>query len=61
MDKLLKAGLAAGGAAVAAGALRRALSPRPRYASWERPPYGEFPNKVLVVGGGRLRPGADHL
>jgi len=52
MIKFLKAGLAVGGAAVAAMALRKALEPRPRYAPWERPPYGEFPNKVLVVGGG---------
>ena len=34
------------------GALRRALNPRPRYLSWEKPPYGEFEKKVLVVGGG---------
>src|SRR5215210_3061463 len=52
MIKFLKAGLAVGGAAVAAMALRKALEPRPRYAPWERPPYGEFPKKVLVVGGG---------
>jgi NADH:ubiquinone reductase (H+-translocating) len=52
MNRLLKACLAVGGAAVAAEALRKALEPRPRYAPWERPPYGEFPKKVLVVGGG---------
>jgi NADH:ubiquinone reductase (H+-translocating) len=52
MNRLLKTGLAVVGAAVAAGALRKALEPRPRYAPWERPPYGEFPKKVLVVGGG---------
>jgi NADH:ubiquinone reductase (H+-translocating) len=52
MNSLLKTGLAVGGAAVAIKALRRALEPRPRYAPWERRPYGEFPNRVLVLGGG---------
>ena len=52
MNSLLKAGLAVGGAAVAIKALRRALEPRPRYAPWERRPYGEFPNRVLILGGG---------
>ena len=52
MNNLLKAGLAVGGAAVAARALRRALEPRPRYAPWERRPYGEFPCKVLILGAG---------
>jgi NADH dehydrogenase len=52
VNRLLKAALAAGGAAVAAGALRRALEPRPRYKPWEKPPYREFPNRVLVLGGG---------
>src|SRR5919199_6709801 len=52
MSKLLKGGLALGGTVVALGALRRAMEPRPRYAPWEKPPYEEFENKVLVVGGG---------
>ena len=52
MDKLLKGGLALGSAALAAGVLRRALNPKPRYEAWERRPYGEFPNRVLVLGGG---------
>lgn len=52
MNRLLKAALAAGGATVAAGALRRAREPRPRYKPWEKPPYREFPNRVLVLGGG---------
>jgi len=52
VSRLLKAGLAVGGAAAAVGVLRRALEPRPRYAPWEKPPYGEFPHKVLVLGGG---------
>jgi NADH dehydrogenase len=41
-----------GSAALAAGVLRRALNPKPRYEAWERRPYGEFPNRVLVLGGG---------
>jgi len=52
MNQLVRTGLVVGGAVAAAGILRRALRPRPRYAPWERPPYGEFPNRVLVVGGG---------
>lgn len=52
MNRLLKTGLALGGAAVAAGALRSAFGSRRRYAPSERSPYGEFPNRVLIVGGG---------
>ena len=52
MDGLVKGGLALGGVVLGLGALKRALNPRPRYASWEKPPYGEFENKVLIVGGG---------
>ena len=52
MNRLAKAGLAVGGAVAVAGALRRVLEPRPKYAPWEKPPYGEFHNKVLVLGGG---------
>jgi NADH:ubiquinone reductase (H+-translocating) len=52
VNGLFKAGLAAGSVAVVVGALRRALKPRPRYKPWEKPPYREFPNKVLVLGGG---------
>src|SRR5215210_7263964 len=26
--------------------------PRPRYEPWERPPYRDFPNRVLILGGG---------
>lgn len=26
--------------------------PRRRYEPWERAPYGESPNRVLVLGGG---------
>jgi len=52
LNRLAKAGLAVGGAVAAVGALRRVLEPRPRYAPWEKPPYAEFPNRVLVLGGG---------
>lgn len=52
MNGLVKGGLALGGVALGLGALRRALNPTPRYASWEKPPYNEFEKKVLVVGGG---------
>ena len=52
MDRWSKGAFALGGAVLAAGVLRRALNPKPRYAAWERLPYGEFPNRVLVLGGG---------
>ncbi|MDP8951131.1 MAG: NAD(P)/FAD-dependent oxidoreductase [Actinomycetota bacterium] len=52
MNRLLKTGLAVGGAAVATQALRKALELRPRYAPWEKPPFEAFPHKVLVLGGG---------
>lgn len=52
MGKLLNAGLALGGVVVALGALRRALNPSPRYASWEKPRYDDFEKKVLIIGGG---------
>jgi NADH:ubiquinone reductase (H+-translocating) len=41
-----------GGTAAAVSVLRRALKPRTRYAPSEKVPYGEFPHKVLVAGGG---------
>ena len=52
MNSLLKAGLAVGGGVLVARVLRKAFEPRLRYAPWERPPYGKFPNRVLIVGGG---------
>ncbi len=52
MNGLAKGGLALGGLIAGTMALRRALNPQPRYAPWEKPPYGEFEHKVLVVGGG---------
>jgi NADH dehydrogenase len=54
MNGLLKTALAVGGRAAAAEGLRRALgpAPKPRYEPWERPPFRDFPNRVLVLGGG---------
>jgi NADH:ubiquinone reductase (H+-translocating) len=52
MNGLLKGALIAGGGAAGAEILRRALRNGPRYESWERVPYRDFPNRVLVVGGG---------
>jgi NADH:ubiquinone reductase (H+-translocating) len=52
MNGLLKAALAAGGAAAAAGLALRALRSGRRYEPWDRAPYRDFPNRVLVVGGG---------
>ncbi len=54
MNKLLKGGLAVACGAVAAEGLRRLMSsePHPRKDPWERAPYREFSNRVLVVGGG---------
>ncbi len=53
MNNLLKGSLVVGGVA-AAGALWRAARPASlrRYEPWERAPYANFPNKVLIVGGG---------
>ncbi len=54
MNGLLKGALAVGGGAVAAGAVRRLVlsRTRPRYEPWERQPYKDFPNRVLILGGG---------
>jgi len=52
MNGLLKGALVVGGGAVGAVAWRRATSTRPRYQPWERLPYRDFPNRVLVIGGG---------
>jgi NADH:ubiquinone reductase (H+-translocating) len=54
MNGLLKGALVAGGGAAAVAVLRRTLfrGARRRYEAWERTPYRDFPNKVLVVGGG---------
>ena len=54
MNGLLKGALAVGGGAAVAEVMRRALWPtaKPRYEPWERPPFSDFPNRVLILGGG---------
>src|SRR5215217_6990261 len=54
MNRLLKGALAVGGGAVASEVLRWTLwsALQRRYEPWERPPYKDFPNRVLIVGGG---------
>jgi NADH dehydrogenase len=53
MNGLLKGALAVGGGAVGLEVLRRNIFGKSRrYEAWERVPYRDFPNKVLVVGGG---------
>ncbi|MDP8948953.1 MAG: NAD(P)/FAD-dependent oxidoreductase [Actinomycetota bacterium] len=54
MNGLLKSALAVGGGVAAAEVLRRTLwpAPKPRYEPWERPPFRDFPNRVLILGGG---------
>lgn len=54
MNTLIKRSLAIGGGIVVLEGLRRFISvkPNPRYEPWERQPYREFENKVLVLGGG---------
>src|SRR4028118_695389 len=54
MNRLLKGGLAVACGAVAAEAVRRMVydEPRPKYDPWERRPFKEFSNRILIVGGG---------
>ncbi len=54
MKALLKNALAVGGGAVGAELVRRAFfsGSQPRYEPWERAPYRDFPNRVLILGGG---------
>jgi NADH:ubiquinone reductase (H+-translocating) len=51
-NQLARISLVVGGTVAAGSVLRRALRPPPRRAPWEKVPYGEFPHKVLVAGGG---------
>lgn len=57
MNGWVKGALAAGGGALGVEALRRIVfsGPRPRYEPWERAPYGDFPNKVLIRDGASFR------
>jgi len=53
MNGLLKGALAVGGGAIGVEVLRRNFFGKSRrYEAWERIPYRDFPNKVLVLGGG---------
>jgi NADH:ubiquinone reductase (H+-translocating) len=54
MNKLLKGSFTVVCGAVAVEAVRRLVNskPQPKYDPWERSPYKEFSNRVLVVGGG---------
>ena len=54
MNRLARGALAVAGGAVALEAARRFISAGNghRYQPWERAPYKDFPNKVLIVGGG---------
>ncbi len=54
MNRFAKGALAAVGGAVVAEALRRALfsGNGHRYEPWEREPYRDFPNRILILGGG---------
>jgi NADH:ubiquinone reductase (H+-translocating) len=52
LNQLARTGLVVGGTLAAVSVLRRALKARIRYAPSEKVPYGEFPKKVLVAGGG---------
>lgn len=54
MNRFLKGALALGGGAAAAEVLRRSIKggPGPRYEAWERAPYRDFPNRILILGGG---------
>jgi NADH dehydrogenase len=52
LNQLARTSLVVGGTVAAVSILRRALKPRTRYVPRERPTYGAFPNRVLIVGGG---------
>ena len=54
MNTLAKSGLAIGGGVLVLEGLRRVfrVQPKPRYEPWERKPFREFDNRVLVLGGG---------
>src|SRR5215216_5055049 len=52
LDQLARTSLAVGATVAAVSVLRRAMKPRPGHAPSEKPTYGAFPNRVLVVGGG---------
>ena len=52
MNQPARTSLVVGGTVAAVNILKRAMKVRTRYKPREKPTYGEFPKKVLVVGGG---------
>jgi NADH dehydrogenase len=52
LNQLARTSLVVGGTVTAVSILKRAMRVRTRYRPREKPTYGEFPKKVLVVGGG---------
>jgi NADH:ubiquinone reductase (H+-translocating) len=52
LNQLARTSLVVGGTVAAVSILKRAMKVRTRYMPREKPTYGEFPKKVLVVGGG---------
>ena len=52
MNQFARTSLVVGGTVAAVNILKRAMKVRTRYKPREKPTYGEFPMKVLVVGGG---------
>jgi NADH:ubiquinone reductase (H+-translocating) len=52
LNQLARTSLVVGGTVAAVSILKRAMKVRTRYKPREKPTYGEFPKKVLVVGGG---------
>jgi NADH dehydrogenase len=52
LNQLARTSLVVGGTVAAVSILKRAMKARTRYEPRERPTYGEFPHRVLVVGGG---------
>ena len=54
LNRFARGALTAVGGAVAAEALRRLIfsGDGRRHEPWERAPYQDFPNRVLILGGG---------
>ncbi len=54
MNRIVRGALTVVGGAVVVEALRRAVfsGDGQRYEAWERAPYRDFPNRVLILGGG---------
>jgi NADH:ubiquinone reductase (H+-translocating) len=52
LNQFARTSLVVGGTVAAVNILKRAMKVRTRYKPREKPTYGEFPMKVLVVGGG---------